>query len=408
MAGRPRSRDGARPTSSCEITRALATLALVVGGCGAATVPVAPRPPAPFSLVEAGAGRPDAVVDLGDDTDAALVSARWRHAGVSLVEVEGVDPGPDGRPVPSATSRTLDLSIGPRREGWDAAAWEPLAPHELGARRGHGHVSMGWLRLELVLPEELDGVDVRGATIAFEITADDYGEVWIDGRLPHRVGESGGAVIAGWNAPNRVILTTSAEPGMRFDVAVLVVNGPLSRSPGNFYWVRQAMLDVYGASSAPAGPTEVLHVDTSGPSSELLALDGARVERIATGFVGLGPVLLVPEDGAFLVSDVEGEALYRFAPETGALSAVQTHVRLTALALDAEGRVLGRHADERCVRYERSGAITLIDAGALPETPSPHARVGDEAVLGIAWSGSDAPVLHLTTADSLWRVPPAR
>lgn len=375
-----------------------------LAGCGATVVaPHAPSSPRPYSLVEVARGRPDAVVDLGDDADAALVSARWRHAAVSFVETAGVDPGPDSRPVPSATSRTHDLSIAPRREGWDAAAWEPFEPHDLGARRGHGHLSMGWVRLELVLPERIGATEVQGTTVAFEITADDYGEVWVNGRLPHHVGDAGGHVVAGWNAPNRVVLTTSAEPGMRFDIAVLVVNGPISRSPENFYWVRQAMLDVY-VGSPPTQAPDVLHVGPGPTSAELLALDGARAERLATGFARLGSVLVVPDEG-ILMSDVEGRVLHRLLPDTGLLSVVQTHVDLVAMALDPGGRLVARHADGRVVRHERSGAISALDADAGPEVPSPPpARVGSEPVLGAVWGETDARVLYVITAQSLWRI----
>ncbi len=391
------------------MSRSFLALALLVAltGCGAtlraASVAL---PPGPYSLVEVAVGRPDAVVDLGDDASAALVSARWRHAPVSLLDVEGVDPGRDARPVPSGTARTLDLSLAPRREGWEAAAWEPFEPHELGARRGHGHLSMGWVRVELVLPERIGDAEVRGSTVAFEITADDYGEVWVDGRLPHRVGDRGGAVVAGWNAPNRVVLTTSAEPGMRFDIAVLVVNGPISRSPGNFYWVRQAMLDLYRGGASIDASTDAERVEVAESASQTGALRGGRAERVATGFAGLGPVLFVPEESSVLVSDVEARVLYRFLPATGALSVVSTHVALTALALDAEGRLLATRADGQSVRYERSGAITSMSPDAGPRPAVLGAHVGDEPLRGI--TVDDGGTQYMSTATSLWRVRASR
>lgn len=380
----------------------LAVLAALTG-CGAATrPPSAAPPPGPYSLVELAVGRPDAVVDLGDDASAALVSARWRHAPVSLLDVAGVDPGPDGRPVPSTTSRTNDLSLMPRGEGWDAAAWEPFEPHDLGARRGHGHLSMGWVRLELVLPDRVGETELAGSTVAFEITADDYGEVWVNGRLPHRVGDRGGAVVAGWNAPNRVVLTTSAEPGMRFDVAVLVVNGPISRSPGNFYWVRQAMLDVYLGGGPSEASVDAARVEVPEPRSETYPLEGGRAERVATGFMGLGPVLFVPEESSVLVSDGESRVLHRFVPETGSLSVVSTHVAPTALALDPEGRLLATFADGHAVRYERSGAITPLGEGEGPRPVVPEALVGGEPMRGI--TADEAGTHYVSTRTSLWRV----
>ena len=346
----------------------------MLASCGATSrAPVAAPLPGPYSLVEVGVGRPDAVVDLGDDASAALVSARWRHAPVSLRDVEGVEPGPDARPVPSS-ARTLGLSLGPRHEGWNAAAWEPFEPRDLETRRGHGHLSMGWVRVELVLPERIGGVPVRGATVAFEMTADDYGEVWVDGRLPHRVGDRGGAVVAGWNAPNRVVLTTRAEPGMSFDVAALVVNGPISRSPANFYWVRQAWLDVYvpgGDASPPVSPLE-----RRGPAVERIAPEGSVLEVVAAGFQDLGPIVWLPDEACFLLSDVRMDTLHRFDPATGALGLVQTHAGavgavsadlgdaprgITALSRGVDGLVYAHRAGRlEVVRYERNGSITVL------------------------------------------------
>jgi len=393
------------------VSRSFLALALLVAlsGCGATTrAPSVAPPPGPYSLVEVATGRPDAVVDLSDDASAALVAARWRHAPVSLVEVEGVDPGPDARPVPSSASRTMDLSLAPRGAGWDAAAWEPFEPHDLGARRGHGHLSMGWVRIELVLPERIGDLEIRGATVAFEITADDYGEVWVNGRLPHRVGDRGGAVVAGWNAPNRVVLTTSAEPGMRFDVAVLVVNGPISRSPGNFYWVRQAMLDVHATSTRTSGPT--VPFERSGPERESLAPADAALEVVAMGFERLGPIVWIPDERSFLLSDVAADTLYRFVPETGALSVVQTHVGghpqdlgrrtavgITALGLDPNGLLLACRAGRMdVVRYERSGAITVVpdlDRVGFQRLHWAHARAplpGQPAVHDVELRGGES------------------
>lgn len=325
----------------------------------------------PVSLVEAARGRPDAVIDLGDVASAAQVSAAWRYAPVALEEVAGVDPGPDERPVPSATARALDLSLRPGRQGWDGGPWEPFAPPALGTRHGHGHLSMGWVRVEVVIPERLGELALRGATVAFEITADDYGEVWVNGRARHRVGERGGHVVSGWNAPNRVVLTTSAEPDQRFDVATLVVNGPISRSPGNFHWVRQAVLDVYAAERAPRGPSSPVEVERRGPEMDAFVPEGAALEELATGFEALGPLLWEPDERALLVSDVGADRLYRFDPATGVLSIAQTHVGgtsraagrggVTAMGLDAEGRlVVVRGESAELARYERNGAITVL------------------------------------------------
>ena len=62
------------------------------------------------------------------------------------------------------------------------------------------------------------------------------------GSLPLVLGQPGGQLIKGFNAPNRVVLTKNAQPGQKIQLAVFGINGPLSNPPGNFIWVRSATL----------------------------------------------------------------------------------------------------------------------------------------------------------------------
>ena len=87
--------------------------------------------------------------------------------------------------------------------------------------------------------------EVRGATVVFELVLDDYAEIWVDGRLPLVLGQTGGQLIKGFNAPNRVILTRDARPGQQIQLAIFGANGPISDPPGNFIWVRSATLDFF-------------------------------------------------------------------------------------------------------------------------------------------------------------------
>lgn len=45
----------------------------------------------------------------------------------------------------------------------------------------------------------------------FEIVVADYAEVWMHGKAPFVLGQNGGMVAAGSNAPNRVVLTRDAR-----------------------------------------------------------------------------------------------------------------------------------------------------------------------------------------------------
>ena len=63
------------------------------------------------------------------------------------------------------------------------------------------------------MPEKVAGFDTKGSTVVFEIVVDDYAEVWVNGKAPFVLGQNGGTVAAGWNAPNRVVLTRERAAG---------------------------------------------------------------------------------------------------------------------------------------------------------------------------------------------------
>jgi len=88
-------------------------------------------------------------------------------------------------------------------------------------------------------------LDTKGSTAVFEIVVDDYAEIWVNGKAPFVLGQNGGTVAAGWNAPNRVVLTRNAQPGEKFQIAVFGINGPVSTHPDTYIWVRSATLDFY-------------------------------------------------------------------------------------------------------------------------------------------------------------------
>jgi len=74
--------------------------------------------------------------------------------------------------------------------------------------------------------------------VVFETALDDYAEVWVDGELSRALGQMGGSVIGGWNAPNRLIIGGDVKPGQKIQLAVFGANGPLSNPPTNFIWMR--------------------------------------------------------------------------------------------------------------------------------------------------------------------------
>lgn len=146
-------------------------------------------------------------------------------------------------------NRTCDFTPDARVTDFDDSKWETISADSLEKRRGNGRLSLNWYRLNVTVPEKVGGFDTRGSTAVFEIVVDDYAEVSVNGKAPFVLGQNGGMVVAGWNAPNRVVLTRDTKPGEKFQIAVLGINGPLSTHPDTYTWVRSATLACNGCKS---------------------------------------------------------------------------------------------------------------------------------------------------------------
>ena len=170
-------------------------------------------------------------IDLRTAEGVKAVKGEWRYHDVRVVEADG--RGPDGKP-------NKTYSIEPKAGGADYkdADWEALDPASLGKQRAGGQVCFCWYRLKVTLPEGVEGKTVRFAT-----TVDDYGEVWVDGQLPRKVGDTGGPVVAGFNTPNIVELK-DPKPGKTYQLAVFGINGPISATPGNWIFLRDTYIEV--------------------------------------------------------------------------------------------------------------------------------------------------------------------
>jgi len=339
-----------------------ALLGLIVGGAAPVLAQVTTDLPATL---------PAAVVDLRTEDGAALVGAQWRYSDVKVIEVDHHAPGPDLRPS-GPPNRTNDIS--PHAEGvaFDDSAWERIDPPALEARRSNGRLAFTWYRTKVTLPERVAGFRVTGSTVVLELVVDDYAEVWVDGKLPTVLGQTGGQLIKGFNAPNRVVLTRSAQPGQQIQLAIFGVNGPISNPPGNFIWVRSATLDFYRAEQigAPQATTgKVVRLD---PALDGIVAPGARLEKLAGGFQFIeGPVW--HPDGYLLFSDPNANTIYRWSAE-GAVSVFRTKSGYTGfdigeyhqpgsngLTLDPNGLLtIDEHGNRRVTRLERTGQITVL------------------------------------------------
>lgn len=158
---------------------------------------------------------PRIALDLNKADDLKKVKAQWR-----------VGPGL----VPGAANEGLTaqlLSTPARLADYDDSGWKVCANIRESISVGF---TFAWYRIAVTLPDQLDGVALAGARVWFETNVDNYGEVWIDGKI-----DRAGGVIVGINAQQRVEVSAKVAPGARHVIACLVANGPLAEPRGGVY-----------------------------------------------------------------------------------------------------------------------------------------------------------------------------
>jgi len=318
--------------------------------------------------------RPDAIVDLQTLEGAALVGGQWRFSHTRVRETGFVSVGPDLGPSGPA-NRTYEVLPHAEAEEYDDRAWTVLSPPDTLRRLSTGRVCFAWYRITVTIPERVGDLDVAGSTVVFETVVDDYAEIWVNGSQPLALGDTGGHAVAGFNAPNRVVLTQAARPGQRFTIAVFGINGPISAAPANYIWMRTATLDFYPPSRAQAGEEERAEIVPADPGRDTLGQivpSRARLERVAGGFEFTeGPVWT--RDGALLFSSPNTNTIYRWASAgvvtvfrpksgyTGADIGRYAQPGSNGLTFDPEGRLtICQHGNRRVIRVEPHGNVTVL------------------------------------------------
>jgi gluconolactonase len=181
---------------------------------------------------------------------------------------------------------------------------------------------------------------------------------------------TGGQVVGGFNAPNRVVLTRHARPGQEFTIAVFGINGPISASPANYIWMRTATLDFYASDRAVAAEPAPFAIERLDPRFDGLV---ESVERVAGGFEFTeGPVW--SPDGALLFSSPNTNTIYRLDPELGRVNVLRSKSGYAGvdvgryaqpgsngLAFSPDGLLtICQHGNRRVVRVNRHGDVTVL------------------------------------------------
>ena len=344
------------------IAVALTILTLAPQGA-AAQVTAAQEPPY---------GPPDVLIDLRTADGARLVKGQWRYSDTKIIEADFRGPGPDlkpsGKPI-----KTYDYTPHAGGADFDDSGWEVLDPTTLDTRRSTGRLCFNWYRIRITIPEKVANFDPTGSTAVVEIVIDDYAEVWVDGKLPRVLGQSGGPMIKGFNAPNRVIVGRNVRPGQQIQIAVFGVNGPISASPENFIWVKSATLEFYkpgrGNGIQPV-ETQIIRKD---PALDEILTPGTKIEKLAGGFLFTEGPVWVRDGGHLLFSDPNNNLIYRWTPD-GQVSVYRTKSGYTGmdigeygqpgsngLTLDREGRLtINEHGNRRVARLEKNGQLTVL------------------------------------------------
>ena len=133
-------------------------------------------------------------IDLRTAAGADAVKGQWRYHDVKIIEVEGKNK--DGSP-----NRTYSYEPKAKGPEFDDSDWEVIEPETLKNARANGQICFCWYRIKVTMPPEAEG-----KSVFFQTTVDDYGEIWVDGKLPRKPGDTGGPIVAGFNFPNRVEL----------------------------------------------------------------------------------------------------------------------------------------------------------------------------------------------------------
>ena len=182
---------------------------------------------------------PAHVVDLMTPAGSMAFGALWRGREAKIVECPALtDAMPEFK-------TTYDIEPHAETRGFDDSDWPVIAATELDAKRGGGLVSFFWFRTTLTVPANAAGFDTAGAMTVLRVNIDDYAEVWVNGELPRAAGRTSPGTIQGFNMPHRLVLANPVAPGDKFEIAVFAINGPISATPANFLWFREAKVEFF-------------------------------------------------------------------------------------------------------------------------------------------------------------------
>jgi hypothetical protein len=158
---------------------------------------------------------PRIVLNLNQADDQKKVKGQW-HVGPGLVPGE-----------PNEGLKAQLLNSPARLPDYDDSGWQICSNIRKSISVGF---TFAWYRITVELPGQVDGRPLADSRVFFETNVDNYGEIWVDGKIDRAAG-----VITGINAQQRVEVSAKAVPGAKHVIACLVVNGPLAEPRGGIF-----------------------------------------------------------------------------------------------------------------------------------------------------------------------------
>jgi len=321
-----------------------------------------------------GKRKPEVTIDLDTKEDVQLVKGEWRYSDTKIVEVDFKSAGADSQPT-GAPNKAYDFTPHAGRPDFDDSKWEVIDPTILDRRRSAGKLAFNWYRIQITVPARVGNFDPAGSTLVFVTSIDDYAEIWVDGELPRAAGQSGGSVIKGWNAENRLIIGRDVKPGQKIQLAVFGINGPISNPPTNYIYMRYAKLEFHKVTGGPVAVTpqevnvEVVRLD---PAIDAIVSANPKIFKLAEGFQFTeGPIWM--KNGDFLFSDPNANMIYKYSAG-GKLSVFKKNSGYSGkdvaeyfqpgsngLTLDPQGRLtINERGNHRVTRVEKDGRLTVL------------------------------------------------
>jgi len=319
-------------------------------------------------------------VDLATSAGLTSVDGRWRYQDARIAAVTFRRPAADGQPGP-IVAPTFDIIPKAGGARFDDSLWPSIAPESLVERRGSGRLSFNWYRLKFTVPKQIGGIATDHAILVFRTSIDDYAEVWVDGELSRAPAQSGGSVVAGWNAVNRLVVSRDARPGQSISIAVFGANGPLSAPPTNYIWMREAKIEVYPQANA-AEPVAIerqevnVEVVRKDPDLDRIVPLNLKMFKLAEGFQFTeGPLWVeAPGGGHLLFSDPNANRIYRYSSTDGlavfreksgydgADIGEYRQPGSNGLTIDPRGHlVINQHGRRRVVRLDGNREVVIAD-----------------------------------------------